>query len=114
MHEISVAQALIRTVLQHLEGKRISRVRRIVIRVGPWSGICADSLQFNYELLRGDFSALAAAELTIEEPPVTAICQECGRQFSTSLLLTNCPDCQSTRFTFSGGDELNILYLETE
>lgn len=114
MHELSVAQSLIRTVLHHLEEKRISRVRRIVIRVGPWSGISADALQFNYELLRGDFTALAAAELTIEEPPVSAICQDCGRTFSGSLLITRCPECQSENFTFSGGDDLVIRYLETE
>ncbi|HNW60714.1 MAG TPA: hydrogenase maturation nickel metallochaperone HypA [bacterium] len=113
MHELSIAQALIRAVVRQMQERGITAISRIVVRIGPWSGVMAEALQFNYQLIRKD-TPLASAELLIDEPPLTALCQACGHTATLDLLATRCPACGSEHLTLQGSDELEILRLEID
>ncbi|HOT95733.1 MAG TPA: hydrogenase maturation nickel metallochaperone HypA [bacterium] len=113
MHELSIAQALSRAVIRQMQERGIAHISRIVIRVGPWSGVMAEALRFHYELIRAG-TLLESVDLVIEESPLTALCQACGGRYTLDLLTTRCPDCGSERLTLQGGEDLEILRLEID
>jgi hydrogenase nickel incorporation protein HypA/HybF len=71
MHELSIAQSVLRSVLSEMDRRRLSSVKKIHLRIGPWSGVMADAVQFNFDVLRVD-TPLRDAQLVIEEPPPQA------------------------------------------
>lgn len=113
MHELSIVQALISAVIRQMQEHNIARISRIVIRVGPWSGVMAEALRFNYEWIRTG-TILETVDLVIKEPPLTALCDTCGGHFTLDLLTAHCPRCGSDRLKLEGGEDLEILRLEIE
>ncbi len=73
MHELSIAMSLIDAVCEELPrlGDRVS-VRRVIVRVGPLSGVACDALAFAFEVAADD-SPIAGARLEIEETAGTEL-----------------------------------------
>ena len=75
MHELTVAQTIVRTVADSAGRDRVTSVR---VRVGALSGVLADALTFCYPLAtRG--TTLEGSTLVIDETPARGICRQCGR-----------------------------------
>ncbi len=113
MHELSLAHALIKSVIREMTERRIARVTTICVRIGPLSGIMTEALAFGFESLRSD-TPLAATQLRIEESPAAAVCQRCAHTFPLDEPVFSCPECGSEDLRISGGDDLHIAYLEVE
>ncbi len=113
MHEMSIAQALLKTVLHEAANRQLGRITRIVVRIGPFSGIMTEALHFGFEAIRRD-TPLAATTLAIEEAAAQARCQNCDHAFDLYEPVFSCPRCGSDRLTINGGDDLHIAYLEVE
>ncbi|NLP12398.1 hydrogenase maturation nickel metallochaperone HypA [bacterium] len=112
MHELSIAQSVIRSVLNEMNRHRLSSVKKIHLRIGPWSGVLADAVQFNFEVLRVD-TPLREAQLIIEEPPPQGECPHCGHAFPMQAMSLRCPQCGCESIRLQGGDDLEIVSLET-
>jgi hydrogenase nickel incorporation protein HypA/HybF len=111
MHETSLAQSVIDSVMREMTARHLDAVQKIVLRVGPWSGVMPEALQFNYEVLRAD-TPLAHTELVIQETSLHAHCTACQFDFIIADL-NACPRCRSEQIQLNGGDELDIAFLET-
>ena len=113
MHELSIAQSIIETVLREKQEKHLPEVKSIVLRIGALSGVVPEALQFGYDALIID-TPLAQTELKIEHIPVQGQCKQCGREFEVQDFFFACPHCGSGDLDITHGEELDIAYLEVE
>ncbi|MEW6741596.1 MAG: hydrogenase maturation nickel metallochaperone HypA [Planctomycetota bacterium] len=113
MHELSIAQSIVKSVEAEIERRGLRRVQRIVARVGALSGVMPGSLVFGFDAIKAD-TLLATTELVIEEVPAQAHCRTCEREFTVSDLDFTCPQCSSRRVDVTQGHELEIAYLEID
>ncbi len=113
MHELSIAQSIVETVLQEMERRNLKEVKAIGLRVGALSGVMAEALQFNYEVIVKE-TPLEHTRLEIEDVPVRARCRACGHRFEVREPFFLCPGCGSGDVEIQSGQELDIAYLEVE
>ncbi len=113
MHEMSIAQAVIDTVLREMQHRGITRVSKIALRIGVWSGVMAEAVQFGYESLRLD-TALQHTSLEIEQVGLQLYCRQCRQTTEVRAATLTCPSCRSDQIQVSGGDELDIAFFVAE
>ena len=113
MHELSIATSILNTVLHEMQNRNLVQVNAIVTRIGSFSTIEPDSLQFCFEAIKAD-TPLAKTELKIETVPLECKCRACDHEFAVESYVFTCPSCHSTQLEIVKGEELDIAYLEVE
>ncbi|MFQ5824806.1 MAG: hydrogenase maturation nickel metallochaperone HypA, partial [bacterium] len=113
MHELSIANSIVSTVLEEMKRRELPSVKSIVLRVGALSDIVPESLLFSFEVITID-TPLTNTKLKIEHIPVQGKCHKCGHDFAVENNLFVCPHCQSGQIEITRGQELDIAYLEVE
>ncbi|MGD2154723.1 MAG: hydrogenase maturation nickel metallochaperone HypA [Gemmatimonadales bacterium] len=89
-----------------------TRVTAVGVEVGYFSGVDADSLQFCLEVvMSGRFDGV---RLEVVREPGEAICPECGGRFEVTRAPFECPGCGGLARGFTGGQGLQLRYLEVE
>jgi hydrogenase nickel incorporation protein HypA/HybF len=115
MHEMSIADALIRIVEGEMKTHGLRTVRRIKIRHGALSTMVPEALDFAFEAMTRD-TPLQNAVLEYEKVPLTMSCHGCGATFTPevhSLHYAPCPSCgEEFGHTVLTGKELNIDQIE--
>lgn len=115
MHEISLVQGLLRQLAQLAEKHGAVSVKKVVVEVGPMSGIVVDSFQFGFEALAGDQQLTRDAVLEIRIPSQEYKCLHCR---SSCVIAASderrCPQCGENMLFPEGGDELILLQVEME
>lgn len=111
MHELSVCLALIEQVEAIASEHRAVRVERIVVRVGPLSGVEPALLRNAYPLAAAGTVA-EAAELAIEDAPLIVRCNACGEQTEARPSRLLCGRCTSNDTRLVSGDELLLAHVE--
>ncbi len=106
MHELAIAESVISTVLERIDGP----VRVVRLRVGRLSGVVPDALAFCFELAAAG-TALEGATLEIEDLPGTARCRTCGVEFSMADAFLLC-ECGSADVELLTGRELAVTSVE--
>ena len=107
MHELSVAHAVVSTVLDALPSPN-TRVLQVRLRVGELSGLVPQALEFAYDVA-AQGTPLADAALVIERSPIIIACATCGDQPIASATDFRCPVCGEPCGDVVGGKELEIL-----
>lgn len=113
MHELGIAQEILRTVLPEAGRHAARKVVRITLRVGVLRAVVPDNLSF----LFGHVAAGTIAEgavLAIEEEPLAVDCPACGVRSEASSLTVECPACGAAGVRLSGGDELRIVDFDID
>lgn len=110
MHELAMAESLLRLVEQEAARHPGTRVVRVGLRVGEWSGVEPEALAFCFEVLTRD-SPLGPLELAMEMVAPRRSCSACGAESANG---SACARCGATARTTTGGDELELAYLEVE
>lgn len=113
MHELSIAQSIVETVLREMEQRNLREVKAIGLRIGALSGVMTEALEFSYEVIIKE-TPLANTRLVIEKVPVRAKCGDCGQEFEVDEPFFLCPGCGSGNVEVISGQELDIAYLEVE
>ncbi len=113
MHELAIAESIIKTVLDEAEKRNLGRIKKIAVRVGALTDIVPDALQFGFEAASAD-TGLAATQLEIKTIPVTGKCKGCGNEFNIEEHIFMCPVCESFDIEMTSGDELDIEYIEAD
>jgi hydrogenase nickel incorporation protein HypA/HybF len=113
MHELSVAQEIIRIVQDEMETHHLTRVNAINVRVGVLSGLNPDALSFGFEASVVD-TPLEGARLVIESIPLRGTCRTCGKESDFEDIIIICPHCGSGDVALRQGEELEIASLEGE
>lgn len=113
MHELSICQALLSQVTEIAADHGADAVERIVIEVGPLSGVEPALLAQAFTIARAG-SCAAQAQLSIEKSQVTVRCLVCGAQSQTAPNRLLCGVCGGYRTQILAGDELRLCRVELQ
>lgn len=111
MHELSVCQALIEQVQGLARRHGAATVHRIVLQIGPLSGVEPDLLARAYRIARAG-TAAAGAELVIESGATRVWCADCETESPVPPNRLVCPRCSGWRTRLTAGDELLLARVE--
>jgi len=128
MHELSLAQSLIDQLLTLARENQATQVNRVLVTLGPFSGIVRDSFEFGFNALKASHALTRRAVLELETPDPVYICLDCERvsviPFATATdqmemgpghpYPKKCPWCCLTRLSPKGGTELILNQVEME
>lgn len=113
MHELSVCLALMQEVERVAAEHGARRVERILLRVGPLSGVEPALLQHAFPLAAAGTVA-EAARLEIETGPVIVHCSQCDRETEVPAGRLVCAACGDFRTRVIRGEELLLESLELD
>ena len=113
MHELSVCLALIEQVQGVAREHGAASVSRIVLDVGPLSGIEPDLLRNAWPLAAAGTLA-AAAELDISTSGIRVRCSHCGAESEARANRLICGECGDFRTNVVSGDEMILKSVELE
>jgi len=111
MHELSVCLSLLDQVQAIARDHGAEGVDRILLRIGPLSGIEAPLLANAYPLAAAGTIAEGAA-LEIEPSPVRVHCVDCGVESEAAPNRLLCGSCGSRHTKLISGDEMLLARLE--
>jgi hydrogenase nickel incorporation protein HypA/HybF len=112
MHELSIAMSILDLAAEEAERQGNAEVCAIRLRLGPLSGVVKQALVSAYELAR-EGTALAAADLVIEDVGLAAHCPNCDVDCEpASVFDLRCPICGTPTPTIVRGRELHVVALE--
>ena len=112
MHEMSVALEIGSICEKELAKASETRMTALGVVVGVFSGVEAESLRFCLEVVLKD--RFGDVELEIEREPGVAVCLKCGLRFEVQRAPFECPECDAVARGVSGGQSLQVSYLEVE
>jgi hydrogenase nickel incorporation protein HypA/HybF len=113
MHELAVCQSLLAEVERVAAAHHAVSVSRLVVAIGPLSGVEAPLLDRAFEIAR--MGGLAqAAHLEIEQCPVTVWCDDCELASEVEPNELLCSRCGSWKVKLRTGDELLLKSVELE
>lgn len=113
MHEMSIAQSIIRLLEQQAEQQHFSRVTRLWLEIGPLAMVEVESLRFCFgAVCRGTLADQALLEIMSPQP--RARCVQCGVEQAVTSRFDACCECGSYRLHLLQGDEMRIHELEVE
>lgn len=111
MHELSICLSLLDQVETIAQQHRATRVERIVLRVGPLSGVEAPLLMSAYPLAAAGTIAEQAV-LEIETAPVRVSCKACDAESEVPPNRLLCGQCGGYETRLVSGDEMLLAHLE--
>ena len=113
MHEISIAESIIQIAEAKACEQNARSIQVIKLRLGTFTTIVAESLQFAFEIARQRTLA-RDARLEIEIVPMVVRCVVCEE--STQPLHGVCLICEECGFPLEivSGEELQIEYIEVD
>lgn len=128
MHELSLAQNLMDQLLDLAQQHGATKITRVDVLIGPFSGIVTDSFDFGFNVLKSDQPVTAEAELVLDTPAPEYLCLDCNTVTTPSAeqqsgphpltvvaaRVTACSNCGSTKLSPQGGTELILKQLEME
>jgi hydrogenase nickel incorporation protein HypA/HybF len=110
MHELSITRSVVAIVAERAGGQRVTRVR---LEIGRLAAVLPEAIRFCFDICAAG-TALAGAELQIDEIPGRAACDTCELTLTITAPVGRCPRCGSANLRVVSGRELNIKEMETE
>lgn len=111
MHELSVCIALVNQVERIAKDKAGSTVARVVIKLGPLSGIEPQLLLNSYPLAASGTLA-ENADLKIDTVEVVVRCTQCDCETPAAPNRLLCGECGDFRTRIVSGDEMILQSVE--
>lgn len=111
MHELSICLALIEQVDRIARERNARTVSRIVVELGPLSGVDASLLLHAYPLAAAGTVA-EDAELDIEASGIVVQCSSCGARSAATPNRLLCSNCGDYRTRIVSGDEMILQRVE--
>src|SRR5450631_2681492 len=113
MHELSIAESILKAVKKELASRPGALPIRVGLRIGELAAVDVDSLTFCFEaVLKG--TEWENLQLDARVCPQRRMCNECGNKFAVIEYNAKCTACASSNTRVTGGDELDFDYLEVE
>ncbi|ACB94801.1 hydrogenase maturation nickel metallochaperone HypA [Beijerinckia indica] len=111
MHELSLCESVIETIMDNVRTHHFSQVRRVRLTVGRFAGVETEALRFSFDVVaRG--TLVEGAELELLEEPGAAWCFDCSETVPLMDRLDPCPRCGGTRLHPTAGTDVMIKDLE--
>jgi hydrogenase nickel insertion protein HypA len=115
MHELSLAQSLLRQLHDLAAKNGARRVSKVTVEIGPLAGIVQDSFEFGFTILAAESAVTKGAALIIKTPAPGYQCLDCGNLLEPGCSRPDsCPACQSKIIMPKGGHDIVLLQVEME
>ena len=111
MHELSIAQEVLRLTVGSAQQHGGARVLGVRVRVGQLAQVVADSLVFAFQAISVDTLA-DGAKMEVVETPLHWLCRSCGKRSEDPV--TECPSCHSEDIDRQGTHEIVLESIEIE
>ena len=111
MHELGIADAMVKTIDRIMAQEPDSLVRSVTVEVGDLSGVVARFLADAWQAVIPG-THYADTRLLIHSVPATARCEDCGKIFVVNPEDLRCPDCRRDKLTPLSGQDLTIAEIE--
>lgn len=109
---MGIMQSLLTLVRRESQARSVSRIDRIVVRIGALSGVEPEALRFAFDAV-APAELGPAARLDIETIPATARCRACRATFTADRYgILVCPDCGEFSADILTGRELELARME--
>ena len=120
MHELSMAQGIINTVLETSEANDATEVKKVVVEIGKLAMINPEQLLFMMNVLVED-TIMEDAKIEIVDIPVEIECAECGHKGNGKVdeedhyaPMIECPKCESNALRILNGQDIIVKSIEIE
>jgi hydrogenase nickel incorporation protein HypA/HybF len=113
MHELSIAESIVDIVHQYVAPERLCDVRSVSVKVGTFSGVVPDSLEFSYQAINAG-TPLERSFLSLERIPFVVLCRNCQWQSESEDGVVLCPKCSSYNTEILSGSELQVKDIELD
>ncbi|MGH3105689.1 MAG: hydrogenase maturation nickel metallochaperone HypA [Rubrobacteraceae bacterium] len=110
MHELAIAESVVRIAERHADGRRVTQV---YLKVGHLRQVVPSALAFGFELVAQE-TLVEGAELVLEEVPATGKCRACGSESRLEGFPLQCKACGGFDLEIIAGEELYVESLEIE
>jgi hydrogenase nickel incorporation protein HypA/HybF len=110
VHELSIAEAVVRIAEENAGGRRVHKVE---LKVGHLRQVVPSALEFAFELV-AQGTAVEGAELAIETVPAVGACRRCGQETILEGFPWRCARCGDVDLEVLRGEELLVDALELE
>ena len=111
MHEYPITCEIIRIAEEHGIKNNASKIKKVVLVVGEYSGFVGDSIEMYFnEISKG--TLCEGAEITIEHITPKLRCTKCGQLFEREFLSFNCTLCGGIGEPTEIGKEFYVDYIE--
>jgi hydrogenase nickel incorporation protein HypA/HybF len=111
MHELSVCQSMLAQVEAIALRENANQVIKIVVHVGPLSGVVPELLQHAFTIARaGGIASEAVLETSVQQ--VRIRCWQCGAECEAAVNRLICCKCGDFRTQLISGDELILASVE--
>ena len=120
MHELSMAQAIVDTVLDAAEKNNAEEIVEVTIEIGMLTMLNPEQLRFLLDVISED-TLLENAKIIIEDVPVEIECQNCEFEGLANtdgsdhyLAIVLCPECGERSVEIIKGRECNVKNIKIE
>jgi hydrogenase nickel incorporation protein HypA/HybF len=111
MHEVSLMQDALILATQEARRAGGTRIHRLMMQIGPLSGVVPEALSFAFEILAKGTMA-EGARLEIEAVDIRCYCRGCAQEFTPPDLYCECPACGQASLDVRRGREMQLSCLE--
>lgn len=119
MHEFSLAQAIVETVLQAASQHGASAVEEVNLEVGEVALVNMEQLEWHIQMLT-QATAADGVRIGWRIVPARILCLECGYEgvvghreldpsFHYEIPILECPECESANTKIVSGRELRVV-----
>ncbi len=112
MHEMAIAEGILKIAFKYAEENHAAKISKITLKIGDMSGVEVEALKMSFEVLTKDTIA-EGAELVINNIPVIAQCNKCGKEFQIKNYNFFCPECDGI-LILKSGRELQVESLDMD
>jgi len=116
MHELSITNDIVTTVLETAKKHGANRVVTVFLRIGAMRDLVPDWMQRYFDYCSKG-TAAEGARLQIESIPVTLACQHCGLVFKADVRSPGdirCQRCGALEAKVKTGMELRIERIQVQ
>ncbi|HEY95358.1 MAG TPA: hydrogenase maturation nickel metallochaperone HypA [Dehalococcoidia bacterium] len=113
MHEQNICESLLALAVKHAEQAHATRILRIYLVVGEYSGVVDESVEFYFNFLSKGTIA-EGADIEFMHIPAQLRCRNCDTMFVPEQLNLHCPNCNEQQVEIASGKEMYLESLEVE
>ncbi len=110
MHELAIADSVVRIASGHARGRRVTAV---VVTVGRLRQVVPGALAFAFALVAVG-TPIEGARLELEDVPARVRCRACGADTEQEGFPLACGACGGLDVEVTAGEELHVAELEIE
>ncbi len=107
MHEVSIAENIIRIVENVAQEHHLGRIDKVVLEIGQFSGVEVELLRYAFEIINKG-TLIEKAEIEILSPPLLLYCRQCETEYLGELDDLRCPVCLGEQFETLQGREMLV------